>query len=107
MAAPLNFTFRLPDWARTFIEEKGRGVYLSDEDKARLAIEAAALNVRHKTGGPFGAAVFSAAGDKRCGSYPRIIRCSVRDVLRRDPLVRHSPADRLGGKERRRADRFR
>ncbi len=63
MNAPLKFTFQLPDWARTFVAEKGRGLYSSDEDKVRVAIEAAALNVRHKTGGPFGAAVFSEAGD--------------------------------------------
>ena len=52
----------LPNWADRFAETAQSKLYLTDNDRIGLAIEAAALNVRNKTGGPFGAAVFTAGG---------------------------------------------
>jgi tRNA(Arg) A34 adenosine deaminase TadA len=39
-------------------------IFNSDEEKMRLAIEMSRLNVVHKTGGPFGAAIFERATGK-------------------------------------------
>ena len=36
------------------------GTYPSDEDKINLAIELSRLNVEHRSGGPFGSAIFDA-----------------------------------------------
>ncbi len=57
MKLKTSLTINLPDWVGngTF----GKDVFLSDKDKMGLAIKLAELNVKHKTGGPFGAAVFN------------------------------------------------
>jgi tRNA(Arg) A34 adenosine deaminase TadA len=47
----------LPDWVEPFLRKQD-SVFTNPEDKMRLAIELSRLNVEHKTGGPFGAAVF-------------------------------------------------
>jgi tRNA(Arg) A34 adenosine deaminase TadA len=54
--SPDQKTIVLPDWVKR--ETDFDAVRESDEQKIRLAIELAAANVRHGTGGPFGAAVF-------------------------------------------------
>ncbi|NTW83285.1 MAG: nucleoside deaminase [Chlorobiaceae bacterium] len=50
----------LPDWAEEFAQNTC-GLCFPAEERMMLAIELAGLNVRHKTGGPFGAAVFDRA----------------------------------------------
>ncbi|HZY64946.1 MAG: nucleoside deaminase [Actinomycetota bacterium] len=47
----------LPDWVGEFVESSGI-FHPSVEGRMRFAIELSRLNVRHGTGGPFGAAVF-------------------------------------------------
>ena len=47
----------LPQWARGYGQDRSFG---TDEDKMRLAIDVSRENVRHGTGGPFGAAIFEA-----------------------------------------------
>jgi len=59
--AVLEFRFALPGWCRTGIDW-GRS-YTSDSDRVALAIDLARRNVAAQTGGPFGAAVFSDAGE--------------------------------------------
>jgi tRNA(Arg) A34 adenosine deaminase TadA len=56
---PLNFSvsLSLPDWIRD-MDSEFKGAYPTDEDKMRLAIYLALRNVRERTGGPFGAAIF-------------------------------------------------
>lgn len=49
-----------PDWVDTTIDWER--TYDSDEDRMRLAIAVARENVERGTGGPFGAAIFNAAG---------------------------------------------
>ncbi len=49
---------RLPAWVERVVD--ANAIYASDEDRMRVAIEAARSNVLHDTGGPFGAAVFEA-----------------------------------------------
>ena len=46
---------RLPDWVGEMLADR---VYPTVEDRMRLAVELSRLNVRHGTGGPFGAAIF-------------------------------------------------
>jgi tRNA(Arg) A34 adenosine deaminase TadA len=53
---PERKTLVLPGWVKR--ETDFRTVRKSDEAKMRLAVDLAAANVRHGTGGPFGAAVF-------------------------------------------------
>lgn len=52
-----RFVLRLPDWVESFLAQK-EGSYPSAQERMRLVIELARLNVRHRTGGPFGAAIF-------------------------------------------------
>ena len=46
---------RLPDWVEDTLADR---VYPTVEDRKHLAVELSRLNVRHGTGGPFGAAIF-------------------------------------------------
>ncbi|MDM7925719.1 MAG: nucleoside deaminase [bacterium] len=56
MIPPLRKTIALPGWVKREVDFKAfRG---TDSEKMRLAIGLAGANVRHGTGGPFGAAVF-------------------------------------------------
>lgn len=56
---------RVVDWERE---------YASDEDRMRLAVELSRENVEHASGGPFGAAIFEAAG--------RLVAVGVNSVVR-------------------------
>ncbi len=54
--APPEVTLRLPGWVG---ETSGGGLTLRTvEERMRFVVELSRLNVRHGTGGPFGAAVF-------------------------------------------------
>lgn len=57
----LELTISLPDWVGEFLP-RGAGSLPSVEDRMRLVIDLAQQNIRRKTGGPFGAAVFDEAG---------------------------------------------
>jgi tRNA(Arg) A34 adenosine deaminase TadA len=50
-------TLRLPDWLEDFLSGEGWN-YPKVEDRVRFVIELSRSNVRHGTGGPFGAAIF-------------------------------------------------
>ena len=50
-------TLRLPGWLEESLSDGDR-VYPTSGDRMRLAVELSRLNVRHGTGGPFGAAIF-------------------------------------------------
>ena len=52
-----DVTLRLPDWVGEFVSE-GDLTYPTADDRMRFAVELSRLNVRNRTGGPFGAAVF-------------------------------------------------
>jgi len=56
-----EFRFELPGWCGTGIDWDRR--YRSDTERVALAIELARRNVLERSGGPFGAAVFSSAGE--------------------------------------------
>lgn len=67
----------LPDWVAGAINSKR--IYADDEARVGLAIDLARINVERKTGGPFGAAVFSANGTLISVGVNRVIpaNCSV------------------------------
>jgi tRNA(Arg) A34 adenosine deaminase TadA len=50
---------RLPSWAEELLADRDR-TYPTVEDRMGFAIELSRSNVRHGTGGPFGAAIFEA-----------------------------------------------
>jgi len=52
-----DFVLRLPDWMQTALPDVSH-VYPSVEERMRLAILLAELNIEYGTGGPFGAALF-------------------------------------------------
>jgi tRNA(Arg) A34 adenosine deaminase TadA len=54
----------LPFWAESFLAEYQSHRFVSDREKIMLAIELSRLNIEYKTGGPFGAAIFSHNGGK-------------------------------------------
>jgi tRNA(Arg) A34 adenosine deaminase TadA len=53
----------LPDWVGPFLKKQD-SVFKDIEDRMHLAIELSRLNVKNKTGGPFGAAIFEREGGK-------------------------------------------
>ena len=57
MKLKTSLTINLTDWVDN--GALGEDVFLSDKEKMGLAIKLAELNVKHKTGWPFGAAVFN------------------------------------------------
>ena len=52
-----DVTLRLPDWIEPFLADSDL-LYPSAEDRMRLVIRLAQLNIEHQTGGPFGAGIF-------------------------------------------------
>jgi tRNA(Arg) A34 adenosine deaminase TadA len=57
MKLKTSLTINLPDWVDNLA--LGEDVFVSDKEKMGLVIKLAELNVKHRTGGPFGAAVFN------------------------------------------------
>jgi tRNA(Arg) A34 adenosine deaminase TadA len=69
----------LPDWVDGFITAWDQD-FESVESRMRFAIELARLNVEHRTGGPFGAAVFDADSGKLIAAGVNLVRpahCSI------------------------------
>ena len=56
-------TLRLPGWVGE-TSSGGDRLYRTVEDRMRFAVELSRLNVRHGTGGPFGAAIFERASGR-------------------------------------------
>lgn len=71
----------LPAWAAPYDD---RGIVIADDEgRMRYAIELARQNVEHRTGGPFGAAIF----DQTSG---RLLAIGVNSVLRLNSSVLHA-----------------
>jgi tRNA(Arg) A34 adenosine deaminase TadA len=81
MIPPLRKTVALPGWVKREVDFKA--VRRTDEGKIRLAIALAAANVRHGTGGPFGAAVFD-------GRDHRLLSVGVNTVVPGQCSVNHA-----------------
>jgi tRNA(Arg) A34 adenosine deaminase TadA len=56
-----QFAFELPAWVKPFIAAYDPD-FSTPEKRMALAIALSAENIKHQTGGPFGAAIFDAAG---------------------------------------------
>lgn len=54
-------TIQFPEWVQRFLDRSAE-VFAGREERMRFAMELARLNVRHGSGGPFGAAVFGHDG---------------------------------------------
>ncbi|WP_347260457.1 nucleoside deaminase [Rudaea sp.] len=67
----------LPDWV--FREVDAAQIYANDEERIALAIRLANRNVEERTGGPFGAAVFTREGRLVAAGVNRVVphSCSV------------------------------
>lgn len=75
----LFFTVNLPDWVEEFLRTQP-AVYRTLEDRMRLAIELSRLNIQHRTGGPFGAAIFDNQTGKLISVGVNVVvasRCSI------------------------------
>ncbi len=71
MNSKLLIKWRLPDWIRKEVD--WRRPRPADREKIGLAIRLADLNVAHRTGGPFGAAVFNRAGELLAVGVNRVV----------------------------------
>ena len=74
---PSLVNLSLPDWV--FREIDATRIYPDDEAKVALAIRLALRNTEEKTGGPFGAAVFTGEGKLVAAGINRVVpqSCSV------------------------------
>lgn len=54
-------TIQFPEWVERFLDDSPK-VFAGKDERMRFAMELARLNVRHGSGGPFGAAVFGHDG---------------------------------------------
>jgi tRNA(Arg) A34 adenosine deaminase TadA len=50
-------TLQLPHWVESELPPEGH-IFVTPEDRMNLVLRLASLNIKHQTGGPFGAAVF-------------------------------------------------
>jgi tRNA(Arg) A34 adenosine deaminase TadA len=73
---------RLPEWIEGFVSEGPEG-YPTVEDRMRLVVGLSRQNIRHGTGGPFGAAVF----ERESG---RLVAPGVNVVVSSDCSVFHA-----------------
>jgi len=62
---PNSIHIPLPDWVAHAVD--ATRCYPTDEDRVALAVHLASENVRHATGGPFGAAVFETGTGRLVG----------------------------------------
>jgi len=70
---------RLPGWVGALVDQKGR-VFTAIEERMRFAIELSRANVEHRTGGPFGAAVFERDSGRVVGVGVNLVesgKCSI------------------------------
>lgn len=70
-----DIVLRLPQWLQTLVQQ-GDLALESTESRMRFAIELARQNVEHRTGGPFGAAVFEAASGRVVGVGVNLVEAS-------------------------------
>ncbi len=80
MLLPMQIHLTLPPWINELVDGTQR--YASDEERVGLAIALARRNIEHGEGGPFGAAVFNAAG--------RVVSVGVNRVIPQTCSVAHA-----------------
>jgi len=67
-----KLVLQLPDWMEEFIAG-GERIFTSIEERMHLVITLSQLNIEHKTGGPFGAAVFETESGKLIAAGVNIV----------------------------------
>ena len=74
---PLQIHLTLPIWIEDVADARRR--YVTDEERVGLAIELSRHNIEHRSGGPFGAAVFDEHGRLIAAATNRVVpqTCSV------------------------------
>lgn len=77
---PATIHLDLPAWVRTAVD--AHRTYDNDEARVALAIELARTNIENRTGGPFGAAVFTGEG--------RLVSVGVNRVVPQSCSVAHA-----------------
>jgi len=77
---PTQFQLKLPAWVREAVD--AHRVYADAAARVALTIDLARRNVEHRTGGPFGAAVFTAEG--------RLVSVGVNSVIRENCSAAHA-----------------
>ena len=70
-----DIVLRLPQWLRALVQQ-GDLALESTESRMRFAIELARQNIEHRTGGPFGAAVFETASGRVIGVGVNLVEAS-------------------------------
>lgn len=75
----------LPAWVEGVRNRETR--YTSDDAKIAFVIELARRNVLERTGGPFGAAVFAAGGDRPVGVGVNIVEAQHNSVLHAETVA--------------------
>jgi tRNA(Arg) A34 adenosine deaminase TadA len=76
---PPSFTLHLPDWLQKMISHANHS-FPTIEERMNFVIELSRLNVRHRTGGPFAAAIFRADDGSLLAPGVNLVlsgRCSV------------------------------
>ena len=84
----------LPDWAERFGVDGAR--YATDRDRMQLAVELSRANVEHRTGGPFGAAVFHRGSGAIAGLGMNLVLALQNSVLHAE-VVALMMAERTAG----------
>jgi len=77
---PTTLQLELPDWVRLAVDTERS--YADDESRVALAIDLSRRNVVHASGGPFGAAIFTAEG--------RLVSAGVNRVIAHDCSIAHA-----------------
>jgi tRNA(Arg) A34 adenosine deaminase TadA len=70
-----KIVLRVPPWLAAGVPGDNEA-FLSDESKVRFAIDLAWRNVEHRTGGPFGAAVFESRSGRLIGAGVNLVEAS-------------------------------
>ncbi len=74
-----RIVLELPDWVESFVDRRD-SLRDSIEDRMRFVIDLARGNVEHRTGGPFGTAVFEAVSGRIAGVGVNVVEalnCSI------------------------------
>lgn len=85
----------LPTWVAPWLAARPSRIPL-ERDRARLAIDLACENVRRRTGGPFGAAVFELGSGRLLAAGVNLVRRSRTSVAHAEVLALSLAQQRLG-----------
>lgn len=90
-----KFEMELPAWVADFLPS-GDEVYPTEEERMKLVISLARMNIEKKTGGPFGAAIFDMESDKLIAPGVNLVMSSNCSVLHAE-IVAIMIAQRITG----------